>query len=85
MKASAVTFDQMMQTASGNFTLAEATSFIQVEFGIVELHAAWDGFVDTSNNYNVSFQDRKDVCNHFANALTDYIEYLEPLSQPLGH
>jgi hypothetical protein len=82
MIASDVSFDSMMRFAAGNFTLAEATSFIQVEFGKSELLACWDGFVDTSNNAGLTFKDRKSICNEFTAALSDYILYLDE-SAPL--
>ena len=83
MKASDITFDSMMRFAAGNFTLAEATSFLQVEYGMSELRACWDGFVDTSNNAELTFKDRKTLCNEFTAALSDYIIFLDdeaPLS-----
>lgn len=76
MIASQCSFKQMMTIAAGNFMLAEATSFLQVEYGIAELRACWDGFVDTSDHYNQEFKSRKQICAEFANALADYIEYL---------
>jgi hypothetical protein len=82
MIASDVSFDSMMRFAAGNFTLAEATSFIQVEFGKSELLACWEGFVDTSNNAGLVFKDRKTICNEFTAALSDYILYLDE-SAPL--
>jgi hypothetical protein len=84
MVASQVTFEQMMRVAAGDSGLAHATSFMQVEYGVSELLATWDGFVDTSDRYQVTFKNRKDVCNNFANALSEYIQYLEPTSNPLG-
>ena len=83
MKASEITFESMMRFAAGNFTLAEATSFLQVEYGMSELRACWDGFVDTSNNAELTFKDRKNLCNEFTAALSDYIIVLDdeaPLS-----
>lgn len=83
MIASDVSFDSMMRFAAGNFLLAEATSYIQVEFGKSELLACWDGFVDTSNNAGLTFKDRKSICNEFTAALSDYILYLDE-SAPLS-
>lgn len=77
MKASEITFESMMRFAAGNFTLAEATSFLQVEYGMSELRACWDGFVDTSNNAELTFKDRKTLCNEFTAALSDYIIFLD--------
>jgi hypothetical protein len=83
MKASDITFESMMRFAAGNFTLAEATSFLQVEYGMSELRACWDGFVDTSNNAELTFKDRKTLCNEFTAVLSDYIIFIDgeaPLS-----
>ena len=82
MKASDVNFESMMRFASGNFTLAEATSFLQVEYGMSELRACWDGFVDTSDGADLEFKDRKTICKEFTVALSDYIIYLDE-SAPL--
>ena len=86
MIASNITFESMMRFAAGNFTLAEATSFLQVEYGMDDLRACWDGFVDTSDYAGLEFKDRKTICNEFTAALSDYIIYLDesaPLT--LGH
>ena len=84
MNISQCSFKQMMTIAAGNKRLAEATSFVQVEFGLKELETCWAGFVDTSKHYGVEFNTRKHLCEEFANALTEYIEYLQPLSSEMG-
>jgi hypothetical protein len=76
MIASQVTFEQMKRYAANNPDLGEATSFLQVEYGISELHACWDGFVHTSDAFNQEFKSRKQVCAEFTYALTEYIDYL---------
>ena len=76
MKASSVTFEQMRHAARNNSDLGEATSFIQVEYGISELHACWDGFVHTSDNFDQEFSSRKHVCAEFTYALSEYIEFI---------
>lgn len=76
MKASDCTFDKMMVVAAANPVLAEATSYIQVEYGLSELEACWDGFVHTSDHYNQEFKSRKQICAEFTDALTEYIHYL---------
>lgn len=81
MKASQVSFDQMTKIASGNRVLGEATSFIQVEYGLKELEACWDGFSNSSDTYNREFKNRKEICAEFAEALSEYIEFLVE-SQP---
>ena len=82
MKTSDITFESMMRFAAGNFTLAEATSFLQVEYGMDDLRACWDGFVDTSDHAGLEFKDRKTICNEFTAALSDYIIYIDE-SAPL--
>jgi hypothetical protein len=85
MRASKVSFDQMMIGARNNPILGEATSFIQVEYGLDELKSSWQGFIDTSDHYNLTFTSRKNVHDEFANALADYVEYLaEPPSIEMG-
>jgi hypothetical protein len=84
MNISQCSFKQMMTIAAGNKKLAEATSFVQVEFGFKELEACWDGFVDTSKHYNVEFNTRKHLCDEFANALIEYAKYLQPASSEMG-
>jgi hypothetical protein len=74
----------MMQIAAGNPDLANATSFMQVEHGVSELMASWDGFVDTSDHYKMTFKSRKDICNNFANELSEYIKYLQSEHNSLG-
>ena len=84
MNISQCSFKQMMTIAAGNKKLAEATSFVQVEFGLKELETCWAGFVDTSKHYGVEFNTRKHLCEEFANALQEYIEYLQPTSHEMG-
>ena len=84
MNISQCSFKQMMTVAAGNKKLAEATSFVQVEFGLKELEAHWAGFVDTSAHYGVEFNTRKHLCEEFANVLTEYLEYLQPSSHEMG-
>jgi hypothetical protein len=76
MLASSVSFESMMRIAAGNKSLAIATSYLQVEYGLSELQACWDGFTHTSDNYGQTFKNRKLVCEEFSNALNEYIEYL---------
>ena len=84
MNITQCSFKQMMTVASGSPELGKATSFIQVEYGINELRACWDGFVDTSAHYGVEFNTRKHLCSEFANALQEYIKYLQPAYNEMG-
>ena len=78
MKASDCTLKDAQHIAGHTKQLAEAMSFLQVEYGYAELLACWDGFVDTSNHFKLEFPTRYKICEAFAEALTEYIEYLEP-------
>ncbi len=85
MKASQCSFNQMMVAAGKSFPLAEATSYIQVEYGLSELQACWDGFVDTSDAYDQEFNSRKQIYVEFTHALSEYIEFLgESIPLSLG-
>ena len=85
MLASSVTFEQMRRGARNNSELGVPASYLQVEYGLAELEACWDGFVHTSDHYNQNFQTRKDIYQEFANALSEYLEYLgEQIPVSLG-
>ena len=85
MLASSVTFEQMRRGARNNSELGVPASYLQVEYGLAELEACWDGFVHTSDHYNQNFKTRKDIYQEFANALSEYLEYLgEQIPVSLG-
>jgi hypothetical protein len=70
-------FEEMLEMSTKLSGLGIAASFFQVEFGLDELRACWDGFLHTSSHYGVEFQSKNDVCEKFTDALTDYREYLD--------
>jgi hypothetical protein len=75
----------MMRVAAGNPDLGVPASYMQVEYGLDELIACWDGFVHTSDAYGLEFKSRKHVCLEFSDALNEYLEYLgEPVSLKVG-
>ena len=76
MIASEVAFDKMRIVARNNPELGIPVSYMQVEYGLKELEACWDGFVHTSDAYGQEFKSRKQICLEFANALNEYLEYL---------
>jgi hypothetical protein len=85
MLASSVTFEQMRRAARNNPELGVPASYLQVEYGLAELEACWDGFVHTSDYYAQHFKTRKAIYEEFANALSEYLEYLgEPASLEVG-
>jgi len=76
MLASDVTFEQMRRASRNLPELGVPASYMQVEYGLSELEACWDGFVHTSDAYDQSFKTRKEIHQEFANALNEYLEYL---------
>lgn len=66
----------MLSARKNNPTLASSCSYMQVEFGIKELEACWQGFVDTSDYADLTFKSRKQICDEFSDALSDYIEFI---------
>jgi hypothetical protein len=85
MIASDITFEKMLIVARCNPALGVAASYMQVEYGLKELEACWDGFVHTSDAYGLEFKSRKHVCLEFSATLNDYLEYLgESVPKSLG-
>lgn len=76
MLASEVTFEQMRRASRNLPELGIPASYLQVEYGLSELEACWDGFVHTSDAYHQTFKTRKAIYQEFANALSEYLEYL---------
>lgn len=77
MKASDCTLDHAQVVARDCKDLAEAMSFLQVEYGLQDLQACWDGFIDVSDRYGQEFPTKRMICFEFSNALTEYISHLE--------
>jgi hypothetical protein len=85
MLASSVSFEQMRRAARNNSDLGVPASYLQVEYGLAELEACWEGFVHTSDHYEQHFKTRKAIYEEFANALSEYLEYLgEQIPVSLG-
>jgi hypothetical protein len=76
MIASDVTFEQMRRASRNLSELGVPASYMQVEYGLLELEACWDGFVHTSDYHQQTFKTRKEIHQEFANALSEYLEYL---------
>lgn len=76
MIASDVSFDQVRRASRNLPELGVPASYMQVEYGLSELEACWDGFVHTSDAFQQSFKTRKEIYQEFANALSEYLEYL---------
>jgi hypothetical protein len=71
--ASEVSFQQMLVTARNVHKLGVVNSYMQVEYGIKDLEACWAGFVDTADNAELNFKNKKEVCLEFAYALQEYL------------
>lgn len=85
MLASDVTFEQMRRAARNLEELGVPASYMQVEYGLDELEACWDGFVHTSDHYGQAFKTKKAIHLEFASALNEYLEYLgESVSLKVG-
>lgn len=76
MNASEVSFDQMRRASRNLPELGVSASYLQVEYGLTELEACWDGFVHSSDAYDQTFKSRKAIYLEFANALSEYLDYL---------
>lgn len=76
MLASEVTFEQMRRASRNMSELGVPASYLQVEYGLAELEACWDGFVHSSDAYHQTLKSRKEIYLEFANALSEYLEYL---------
>jgi len=77
MIAPQCSFEEMKEMSTKMSDLGIILSFFQVEFGMDELHACWDGFVHTSDHYEQQFSSKTAICKEFTNALKDYREYLD--------
>lgn len=85
MFASEASFEQMRRASRNLSELGVPASYLQVEYGLAELEACWDGFVHTSDHHGMEFKTRKAIFQEFAHALHEYLEYLgEQIPVSLG-
>lgn len=77
MKAGDMTLYDIRRMASGIVDLNLAISFIQVEWGLNELEACWDGFCDSTDHFNQHFDNELDCARQFGLALNDFAECAE--------
>jgi hypothetical protein len=71
MKASQCSFDTVFSIAKKNEDLALVLSFVQVEFGLIELQGNWEGWVGANDYYEQTFENECDVANNFGVSLVD--------------
>lgn len=74
MIASQCSLDSVRRMAATDGDLAHILSFVQVEHGFKELEACWDGFVHSSDDYGVTFKNKRDVANNFGALLSDFFD-----------
>jgi len=79
MRASELTFQNVLDAALRCREYAETRSFMQVEYGIKELEAAWDAYRDSSDYCNEEFQDANHVYSEFYHLVAEYAEEYESL------
>ena len=84
MKASDVSFDNMRKIACSMPDLGRLISFIQIEFGLKELESHWQGFVDVSDNYDLTFTTKRRVCRDFYEILSEFVELTESAFDAVG-
>jgi hypothetical protein len=75
-----MTLNDVRRLAAGIVDLNLAVSFIQVEWGLEDLQACWDGFRDTADHYNQEFDDERDCALQFGFALDEFAECSELVS-----
>ena len=66
MRASDTTLDVVKSLAPSIPELGVVLSFIQVEEGLKELESHWEGFRDSSNYFNFTFDDERACASDFA-------------------
>lgn len=77
MTADMITFEELLRIAAREPALAEVLSFVQVEYGLDELKAHWQGFLDSAEASGSFWADTSYCINDFALNLmvvTDYGE-----------
>ena len=79
MTAGDMTLDDVRRLASGIEELNLTLSFIQVEEGLLELEACWDGFRDAANYFNQEFDDERDCAVQFGLSVADFYELSKSL------
>ena len=79
MKVGSMTLDDVRRLASGIEELNLTLSFIQVEEGLSELEACWDGFRDAANHFDQEFDDERDCAIQFGFSVADFYELSKSL------
>lgn len=70
MNASDCSFQDMMSMSAISLPrLKVLSSFVQVEEGLKDLEAHWQGFVDTSDFSHVTYTNKEHICSEFERQL----------------
>ena len=77
MKASETTLDVVRSLASSIPGLGTTLSFIQVEEGLKELEGHWEGFRDSSNHFDLTFDNERDCAVDFGMFLSEFYGLVE--------
>lgn len=77
MKAGDMTLNDVRRLAAGIEELNLALSFVQVEEGLSELEACWDGFRDATTHFEQEFDDERDCAVQFGLSIADFYEFSE--------
>lgn len=73
MRASECSFDDLMEIGHGSPTLSVLLSYVQVEHGLKDLQASWEGFTDSSDYGGEKFSNKYEICLNFGNSLLELI------------
>lgn len=74
-----MTLTDVRRLAAGLRDLSLTLSFVQVEEGLSELEACWDGFRDAANHFNQEFDDERDCAVQFGLSVADFYELSESM------
>lgn len=73
MKASEFPWDKLLTYSVISPEVGMTFSFVQVEYGLDELKAHWEGFRDAADYHNLQFDDRNHIITHFAHELHQWL------------
>lgn len=74
MRASDCTFEELRLDSASCPDLGKTLSFIQVEYGLKDLKALWQGFMDFSDDSGTEYESKKELYQSFREQLEDHVE-----------
>lgn len=81
MRASEIGLSEVRSLASSVPGLGIILSFIQVEEGLRELEGHWEGFRDSSNHFDFTFDDERDCAVEFGMLLSELYGFTELITE----